>query len=183
MSSHTNRTNARHINRAAHDFKAFSAVAAAMATPPSLYLVVRFGGSGTASERQVGAGLTPGNGFSFVTGLGPVPGPVTPVTRSDRRPFPGDMVDHVPKSPACVFGVIRGEPECCAIDENTRDAIQVRWRDESPLVMAALRPRIRKQEEQAANTGIGQGIEQNLSIVIVNQYVLDPLGIDGAEQP
>ena len=93
------------------------------------------------------------------------------------------MVDHVPKSPACVFGVIRGEPECRAIAENTRDAIQVRWRDESPLVMATLRPGIRKQEEQTANTSIGQGIEQNLSVVIVNQYVFDPLGIDGAQQP
>ena len=52
-----------------------------------------------------------------------------------------------------------------------------------PLVMAALRPGIRKQEEQTANTSIGQGIEQNLSVVIVNQYVFDPLGIDGAQQP
>ncbi len=154
-----------------------------MATRPSLCLVGRLGGSGTASECQVGASSIPGNGFSFVTGLGPVPGPVAPVTRSARRPFQGDMVDHVPKSPACVIGVIRCEPECRAIDENTRDAIQVRWRDESSLVMAALRPGIRKQEEQAANASIGQGIEQNLSIVIVNQYVLDPLGIDGAEQP
>ena len=155
-----------------------------MATHPSLCLVVRLGSSGTTSERQVGASSTPSNRFSFVAGLGPVPGPVAPVTRSDRRPFQGDMVDHVPKSPACVFGC---DPWRTGMPRHRREHARCDPGSLARRIAACDGDASARDPETGGTNGpilaSGRASSMNLSVVIVNQYVFDPLGIDGAQQP
>lgn len=174
--------NARRWTGLADEQEDFSASAMGAATRPSSRPPGRFDDAGAASKRHVDASPALGNGFPFVPGLGPVSGPAPPIVGPGRRPFQSGMVHHALECPARVFGVIRGEAEFRAIDENTRDAVQVRRRDEPPFAMTALRPGIRKQEEQAADAGVGQGFQQNPGVVVVNQDIPDLLGGDGPQQ-
>lgn len=78
--------------------------------------------------------------------------------------------------------MVSGKTYFGAVRENSCEQIEVYGRNNAPLVMAALRPRIGKEKKQPSDAGFRQCVEQYSGIVIVDKDVADRLRVDNAQQ-
>ena len=107
----------------------------------------------------------------FIACLWPVGRTRLPILRACGGPFERGMCDRALKSPGGIVRIVAREAQFRTGFHHTREHIERTHLNEASLVVTRFRPWIGKQDEDSAETPIGQRLENVARVAVVDTDV------------